>query len=115
MLNVIDSWFMQKEEPEKSCLLFLRGHILKSDKNISEAWKYGMPFYLYKGKMFCYLWTHKTYLKPYIGFVDGNKIDHAALMQEKRARMKILLINASTDIPLETINVILKSAVALQE
>jgi len=113
MLNAIDSWFLQKEEPGKSCLLFLRKHILRSDNNITEAWKYGMPFYLYKGKMFCYLWTHKTHLKPYIGFGDGNRIHHAALLQEKRARMKIFLIDAGADIPVKTIDILLKKALAL--
>ncbi|HEY2581663.1 MAG TPA: DUF1801 domain-containing protein [Mucilaginibacter sp.] len=55
MLREIDNFFLQKHEPLKSCLLFLRGFILDYDKNITEAWKYKMPFYCYNGKMFCYL------------------------------------------------------------
>ena len=86
MLNAIDNYFLNKEEPVKGCLLFLRAHILKQDKNITEAWKYGMPFYCYKGKMFCYLWVHKKYLQPYIGIVEGGKLNHPDLIQEKRAR-----------------------------
>lgn len=101
MLNAIDTYFLEKEEPVKSCLLFLREYILRQDKNITEAWKYGMPFYCYKGKMFCYLWVHKKYLQPYIGSLEGFKIVHPELIQEKRARMKILLIDVNRDIPLK--------------
>lgn len=113
MLSPIDQYFSQKEEPVKSCLHFLRDHILQQDKNISEAWKYGMPFYCYKGKMFCYLWVHKKYEKPYLGIVEGQKIDHPDLIIEKRARMKILLIDPDKDIPVRKVTSILKKALEL--
>jgi hypothetical protein len=113
MLRPIDNWFLQKDEPDKSCLQFLREHILKQDKNITEAWKYGMPFFCYNGKMFCYLWMHKKYKQPYIGIVEGEKIKHPDLLKEKRARMKILLLDANKDIPLRKINGILNEVIAL--
>jgi len=113
MLSAIDTYFLTKEEPVKSCLLFLRGYILKQDKNITEAWKYGMPFYCYKGRMFCYLWVHKKYLQPYIGIVEGAKIKHPDLLQEKRARMKILLVDAEKDIPIKKIEGIMKDILDL--
>jgi hypothetical protein len=71
-----------------------------------------MPFYSYKGKMFCYLWIHKKYKQPYIGIVEGGQINHPDLIQEKRARMKILLVDANKDIPVKKINAILKMAKA---
>lgn len=110
MLRPIDNYFLQKEEPVKSCLQFLREHILQLDSNITEAWKYGMPFYCYKGKMFCYLWVHKKFLQPYIGIVEGKKISHPDLLQEKRARMKILLLDPGKNIPVKKIDTILKQA-----
>ena len=113
MLRPIDNWFLQKEEPVKSCLQFLREYILKQDAAITEAWQYGMPFYCYKGKRFCYLWMHKKYGQPYIGIVDGKKIDHPDLLVEKRARMKILLVDAGKNIPIKKINGILKEVLAL--
>ena len=113
MLNAIDNYFLNKEEPVKGCLLFLRAHILKQDKNITEAWKYGMPFYCYKGKMFCYLWVHKKYLQPYIGIVEGGKLNHPDLIQEKRARMKILLVDANKDIPVNKIDGIISDVLKL--
>ncbi|SFD17684.1 protein of unknown function (DU1801) [Chitinophaga sp. CF118] len=113
MLRPIDNYFLQKEEPVRSCLLFLREHILKQDVNISEAWKYGMPVYCYKGKMCCYLWVHKKYQQPYIGIVEGKLIDHPDLIAEKRAKMKILLLDPSRDLPIETINQILTAVIML--
>lgn len=69
-----------------------------------EAWKYRMPFYCYNGKMFCYLWMHKKYNQPYIGFVEGRSLNHPDLLTEKRARMKILLLDPARDLPLKKID-----------
>lgn len=113
MLRPIDEYFLNKEEPVKSCLQFLRELILKQDTSITEAWKYGMPFYCIKGKMCCYLWVHKQYHQPYIGIVEGAKIKHPDLLQEKRARMKILLVDPAKDLPLKKITVLLKQVIAL--
>ena len=110
MLREIDRFFLDKEEPAKSCLLALREFILGYNEQITEAWKYKMPFYCFKGKMFCYLWVDKKTHQPYLGIVEGNKIDHPLLIMEKRARMKILLIDAEKDLPLKTIRTILSRA-----
>jgi hypothetical protein len=72
-----------------------------------------MPFFYYKGKRFCYLWIHKKYRKPYIGIVDGNKVNHPDLLMEKRARMKILLLDPDKNLPLKKINSILRKVVIL--
>jgi hypothetical protein len=103
MPNPIDHYFLQQPEPIKGCLLFLRRYILTQNNFITEKWSYGMPFYYYKGKRFCYLWVHKKYNQPYLGIVDGNKVEHADLLQEDRSRMKIFLMDASQDIPLDTL------------
>jgi hypothetical protein len=113
MLKPADNYFLQQEEPAKSCLLALRKIILMHTTSITESWKYGMPFYCYNGKMFCYLWVHKKYRQPYLGIVEGNKITHSLLIQEKRARMKIMLVDPQKDIPVKTIESILKKALAL--
>jgi Domain of unknown function (DU1801) len=108
VLRDIDNFYLQKEEPVKSCLLFLREYILNYDKNITEAWKYRMPFFCYKRKMFCYLWVHKKNGLPYIGIVEGKRIDHPDLIIEDRARMKIMLLDPTADLPMETISTILQ-------
>lgn len=113
VLNAINNFYLQKDEPAKSCLLALRKIILSQDKEITEAWKYGMPFFCYRGKMFCYLWLHKKYLQPYIGIVEGKHFSHPDLLQEKRSRMKILLISPDKDLPVAKIKMILKQALDL--
>jgi hypothetical protein len=113
MLRPIDNYFLQKEEPFKSCLQFLRGYILKFDSDITEGWQYGMPFFYYKGKRSCYLWVHKKHRKPYIGIVDGNKITHPDLIAEKRSRMKILLLDPGKNMPVRKINATLKEVLKL--
>jgi hypothetical protein len=107
MLRPIDQYFQDQKEPEKSCLQYLRGLILKLDGNMTESWKYGMPFFCYKDKMICYLWIHKKYRQPYLGIVEGKKIHHPNLIAEKRARMKILLLDPNKDLPVRLIQQIL--------
>jgi hypothetical protein len=113
MLRPVDNYFLQHEEPVKSCLQFLRQHILTMNEDISEKWHYGMPFYFFRGKRVCYLWVHKKLYRPYLGIVDGKLINHPDLLIEKRSRMKILLIDPARNIPLRKINLILKEAIAL--
>ena len=113
MTRDIDNYFLEKDEPVKSYLLTLRENILQYDKNITEAWQYKMPFYCYKGKRFCYLWVHKKFKQPYLGIVDGKKINHPDLILEKRARMKIMLFDPMKDVPLKTIHLILKTILSL--
>lgn len=114
MLSPLDSWYEKQEEPVKSCLQVLRHQILASDPELTEAWKYGMPFFCYHGKMFCYLWRHKQHHWPYLGIVDGKLIDHPDLLLEKRARMKIFLIDPNKNIPVKKLNGLLKQMIALR-
>jgi hypothetical protein len=114
-MREIDQFFLGKEEPVRSCLLYLREFILDYDKNITEAWKYKMPFYYYKSERICYLWVNKRTQQPYIGIVEGRKIEHPLLIIEKRSRMKIMPLDASEDIPVKTIGTILKLAIGLYQ
>jgi len=113
ILSPIDSWFLRQQEPERACLQFLRSHIMDMDSRITETWKYGMPIFCINGKMACYLWIHKKYKQPYLGIVEGKRMHHPDLIQEKRARMKILLINPAKNIPVRKLNAILKEMLAL--
>jgi len=109
----LNSFYLQKEEPIKGCLLSLREIILAQDPEITNVLKYGMPFFCYKGKMFCYLWMHKTLQQPYIGIVEGNHFDNPELIMEKRSRMKIMVLDPEKDLPIESINLILQKAIGL--
>jgi hypothetical protein len=113
MLPDIDNYFLNKEEPVKSCLLAMRSFLLRGE--LTEAWKYSMPFYCLDGKMFCYLWVNKKTNEPYIGFVDGKFIDHPDLIADKRSRMKILMLDAKKDIPVKKIGGIIKTLIKLRK
>ncbi len=112
-MKPIEAFYFKQEEPTQSCMMALRTIILKQDQNITTELKYGLPFFCYKGKMFCYLWYHKKHMQPYIGFVEGYRFEEAYLLQEKRKRMKIMLINPEEDLPIQKLNHILKQAVDL--
>lgn len=112
-MRELDNFYLQQDEPIKGTLLALREIILQQDKDITNAWKYGMPFFCYKGKMFCYLWLHKKHKRPYIGIVEGKRFDEPFLIQEDRSRMKIMLLDPNEDLPLTTIENILQKAINL--
>ncbi|HEY2722157.1 MAG TPA: DUF1801 domain-containing protein [Chitinophagaceae bacterium] len=115
MMSLKESDYFYLNQPEliKGCLLALRAIILQQDPEITAAWKYGMPFFCYKGKMFCYIWVHKKLKQPYLSIVEGNRLHHPGLIQEKRSRMKLILFEPHLDLPLKTIETILKKALNL--
>lgn len=112
-MNALENYYEQQEEPTRSCLLALRTIILQQDNDIAAAWKYGMPFFCYKGKMFCFLWIHKKYKQPYIGIVEGKHFDEPFLIKENRSRMKIMLLDPNNDLPIPTITTLLTKTINL--
>jgi hypothetical protein len=112
-MNELDNFYLNKQEPNKSCLLTLRTIILNCDAHISETRKYGMPCFCYKKKMFCYLWTDKKTDEPYILFVEGKHLNHPKLETGNRSRMKVFNLNPSEDIPINTIELLLNTALEL--
>ncbi len=72
-----------------------------------------MPFFIFNKKNFCYLWIDKKTNQPYIGFVEGKKINHPELISGNRIRMKILMIDSNEDLPVRIIENILKQAIGL--
>ena len=107
MLTPLENFYLNQPEPNRGCMLSLKELIVRSDSEISEEWKYKLPFFYFKGKMFCYLWVEKKSRLPYIGFVKGSLLQHPELIQEKRAKMKILLVDPLSDLPVEKISQIL--------
>jgi hypothetical protein len=110
MLNANEDYYLEQNEPIKGCLLALRKIILDFTPEITEEWKFKMPFFYFKKKMFCYVWFHKKYKLPYIGIVQGHRIEHPDLIAEKRSRIRILLIEPDKDIPLGKIMEIFSNA-----
>jgi hypothetical protein len=112
-MKASENYYDQLEEPVKSCFLALHHFILSLDKDIVPAWKYGMPFFCYKGRMFCYLWIHKKFQQPYIGVVEGKYFNEPFLLQEDRSRMKIMLLDPHKDLPVAGIKAIIHKAIHL--
>jgi hypothetical protein len=112
-MKQLDDFYLKQEEPIKGIFLALKEIILKQDQDITNVLKYGMPFFCYKEKMFCYLWTHKKLQQPYIGMVEGKYFDEPFLIQEDRSRMKIMMLNVDEDLPVEKIEFILEKALNL--
>ncbi len=111
----IDSYFQKQQEPARSTLIWLRKHIKDQHPELVEASRYGMPFFDLDGRMFCYLWCASTTGTPYIGFVDGALIDHPALVQGERKRMKIFLVDPTLDAPVEMLNEVLACAIMVRK
>ncbi|WP_294669685.1 DUF1801 domain-containing protein [uncultured Fluviicola sp.] len=109
-MKQLTDYYLQQEEPVKSTLLALRDIILGQNSEITHELKYGMPFFCYKGKMFCYLWTHKKHKQPYIGFVEGKLFEEPFMLQEKRSRMKVFLVDPDGDLPVEQIGLLVQKA-----
>lgn len=112
-MKQLDDFYLKQEESVKGLFLALKEIILKQDPEITNVLKYGMPFFCYKGKMFCYLWIHKKHKQPYIGIVEGKHFDEPFLLQETRSRMKIMLLNPDEDLPLEQIEKVTQKAINL--
>ena len=106
-MTEVEKFYHIQKEPEKGLYLALRDTILAQDPEIANVWRYGMPFFYFRRRMYCYLWFHKKYKLPYIGFMDGIQIDHPSLIQEGRARVKILLLRPDEDLPINILTVIL--------
>ncbi len=113
MVQELHNYYLNKKEPNKSCLLALRSIILDQDTNVTETRKWGMPCFCYKKKMFCYLWTDKKTDEPYMLMVEGKYLDYPELEEGNSSRMKIFRVNPNRDLPVKTIKSILQKALDL--
>jgi len=113
MLEELNNFYLNKEEPNKSCLLALRNIILNQDASVTETLKWGMPCFCYKKKMFCFLWTDKKADEPYILMVEGKYLNHPKLEEGNRSRMKIFRVDPNKDWPIKEIEKILQKALDL--
>ena len=113
MSAISDSWYLNQEEPNRSCFLAMREIILKADNEVEETLKYGSPCFVYRGRAFCYLWKDKKTDEPYFLLVEGKLIYHPKLETGDRKRMKILRVDPSGDLEVTTITSVLSKALDL--
>jgi len=112
-MNPPELFYLQLEEPYRDQLLSLREHIVRYDPDITEAWKFNMPSFLYRSNRFCYLRMDQKKKMYYIGFNDGKWIDHPALTFEDRSRIKIFLLDPNTELPFNIIDSVIAAAIKL--
>ena len=109
-MSVNDDFYLSQKDEKRSCLLALRSIILQREE-LSETKKYGTPCFTYKNKAVCYLWIEKKSNEPYILFVEGGQMDLPYLERGDRKRMKIFIIPALEDIPIDEVNEALDMAI----
>lgn len=112
MLNAIEKYYFDKQEPVQSCMLYLRQHLLESDRQMTELYKYGIPFFYFRQKAFCYITVNKKG-ELYIGFVKGHLLKDKELRADGRKQIKALHIDPEKDINVKILDRILKSAFKL--
>lgn len=112
-MKELDEFYLSQEEPVRSCLLGLKNVILELDDEVTTAWKYGGPFFCFRGKNICYLWVDKKTKWPYIGVVEGHRFEHPILEKGDRKQIKIIRINPEEDFPIEDISLVLNWALDL--
>ena len=115
MLSDLDNFYLILEEPTRGSLLAMKEIILKHNSQITHEWKYKLPFFCYKGKMLCYIWFHKKFKKPYLGFYNGALINNDELLAEDRSRIKIFLFDVEEDLPIDKINNVLTQAIYIYD
>ena len=113
MIREIDRYYYEIDEPARSCLLALRSIILEQDPEVVETRKWSSPCFTFRKRMFCFLSTYKKSGDPYLLFVEGIRLTHPSLEAGNRKRMKILRVDPEKDLPLRTIQSILKDALDL--
>ena len=87
-------------------MLFLRKWLL--EQALEEQFKYMTAMYYFKGKAFCYL-TVSGKGKLYLGFIKGHLMKHPKLEKEGRKQIKAFYINPEKDVPVKTLNEIVKA------
>lgn len=110
-MKEIDLYYFQQDEPNQGCLLALRNIILEQSEKITESKKWGIPCFSFHNKMLCFLSINKKTQQPYLLMVKGTQLTHPELEQGNRSKMKIFTVNPNEDIPVITIEDILKEAI----
>ncbi len=109
-VNHLDNYYLRLPEPQQSVLLFIRKYFLEFSAQIAEHYKYGGPFFHYKGKQFAYLAYSKVKNKTYVGLIYGYRLNHPKLVSEGRKQIKVFYLDVDKDIDVKNLNAILKLA-----
>ena len=102
-MTPLEEFYAAQPEPQRGCFLALRDFVLSLHPDIKADWKWGTPFFSFRGKMFCYFWMKKKTKEPYIGIHKTKDFEHPNLEMGKRTLIKIFRVNAAEDLPMEAL------------
>lgn len=108
-MESVEFYFDSLDEPERSCLLYLRSFLLTYSENITEQRKNNTPFYYWNKKWLGFISYNPKNKEIYISFANGYKIDHPKLLSEGRKNMKIFYVDPEKDVDVKSLKEILKA------
>lgn len=110
-VSFIDNYILSLSSEKQETFLFLRQFILDSSNLIEEKWKYKLPFFYYKNKPLCYIYSDK--ISMYISFMRGKYINHSALVSDGRKYVKLYRIDPTEDIDTKELQAIIEQLFVL--
>lgn len=111
MTHALDNFYLEKDDPNQSCLLALRDLILSFNTDIEAVWKYRLPCFIYKGKLMFYLWIDKKTIHPYVAILCNHRFKHPQLIAGKRKMYKLYMVDPNEDIDKNTLYELLDLAI----
>ncbi len=112
-MKPLESFYFEKEEPVKSCLIALKDIIQNYHLDFEHKWYYRLPCFLYKKQIFCYLWVEKKTQTPYIAVGKGVQINHPDLIKGDRTFTSLFMVNPNEDILIDKIHAIFNEVMKL--
>lgn len=113
-MNPAETYILSKPEPWRSMLIELQAVIKHTIPEIEEAYKWHLPFYSLKGKMFCFLNFRKSFVD--VGFPKGIHIegfDDILVAGENRKNLRSLRYYTQEEIDVELLHEILLQVATL--
>lgn len=107
-MNPAENYILSKPEPWRSMLIELQAVIKHTVPEIEEGYKWHLPFYSLRGKMFCFLNFRKTYID--VGFPWGVLLEDYTehmVAGENRKNLRSLRYCSPEDIDIELLQQVL--------
>ncbi|WP_405251475.1 DUF1801 domain-containing protein [Dokdonia sp. Asnod3-C12] len=113
-MNPAEEYILAKPEPWCSMLMELQAVIKRTVPEVEEGYKWHLPFYSLKGKMFCFLNFRKAFVD--VGFPKGILIqgfDDVLIAGEGRKQLRSLRYHAPEEIDVRRLEEVLKAVARL--
>jgi len=101
MTTPLESYYLNKPEPYRSCLLALKDIILSSNPGIVHERKFQIPFFTYRDKKIGYLWLDRKKVK--IGFCLDKSLQETVNGIKPKDVYESMQIDPNADIPIDII------------